>query len=285
MTAQAIDRRGALLVLGSATAWSFGGTIARFLSVSESWTIVFWRAFFASVFLLGFMLRRQGVRNTVGLFRAMGWPGVAVGLCFALASTCFVVALAHTTVANVLLIQAGVPLIAALMAFVLFGERVALSTWAAIAAVISGVAIMVSESIGGTVSPVGDGLAVLIALAFAGATVITRRHAQVQMMPAVCTGTLIATCVAALMTPQFGVSAPDLGLGMALFVTGAPLLPSALAALIGIAEPVLGPLWVWLIHNEIPSQRTLVGGAVVFFALLGHILWQMRQSGQDASGH
>ena len=242
------------------------------------------------------MLRRQGVRNTVGLFRAMGWPGVAVGLCFALASTCFVVALAYTTVANVLLIQAGVPLIAALMAFVLFGERVALSTWAAIAAVISGVAIMVSESIGGTVSPVGDGLAVLIALAFAGATVITRRHAQVQMMPAVCTGTLIATCVAALMTPQFGVSAPDLGLlfvfgafnlglGMALFVTGAPLLPSALAALIGIAEPVLGPLWVWLIHNEIPSQRTLVGGAVVFFALLGHILWQMRQSGQDASGH
>ena len=296
MLAHAIDRRGALLILGSATAWSFGGTIARFLSVTESWTIVFWRAFFASVFLLGFMLRRQGMRNTLGLFRAMGWPGVAVGLCFALASTCFVVALAHTTVANVLLIQAGVPLIAALMAFVLFGERVALSTWAAIAAVISGVAIMVSESIGGTVSPVGDGLAVLIALAFAGATVITRRHAQVQMMPAVCTGTLIATCVAALMTPQFGVSAPDLGLlflfgafnlglGMALFVTGAPLLPSALAALIGIAEPVLGPLWVWLIHNEIPSQRTLVGGAVVFFALLGHILWQMRQSGQDASGH
>ena len=141
MPAHAIDRRGALLILGSATAWSFGGTIARFLSVTESWTIVFWRAFFASVFLLGFMLRRQGVRNTVGLFRAMGWPGVAVGLCFALASTCFVVALAHTTVANVLLIQAGVPLIAALMAFVLFGERVALSTWAAIAAVISGVAL------------------------------------------------------------------------------------------------------------------------------------------------
>ena len=154
---------------------------------------------------------------------------------------------------------------------------------------ISGVGIMVSESLGGTVSPIGDGLAVLIALAFSGATVITRRHAQVQMMPAVCTGTLIATCVAAVMTPAFAVSPVDLGrlfmfgafnlgLGLAFFVTGAPLLPSAIAALIGIAEPVLGPLWVWLIHNEIPSQRTLIGGAVVFFALLGHILWQLRQS-------
>ncbi len=289
MQSAGFDRRGALLVLGSATAWSFGGTIARYLSVTESWTIVFWRAFFASVFLLWFMLHRQGLRGTLQLFRAMGWAGVAVGACFALASTCFVVALSYTTVANILLIQAGVPLIAALMAFLLFGERVPLNTWVAIAAVITGVGIMVSESLGGTVSPIGDGLAVLIALAFSGATVITRRHAEVQMMPAVCTGTLMATCVAAVMTPAFVVSPADLGLlfmfgafnlglGMAFFVTGAPLLPSAIAALIGIAEPVLGPLWVWLIHNEIPSQRTLIGGAVVFFALLGHILWQLRQS-------
>ena len=289
MQSAGFDRRGALLVLGSATAWSFGGTIARYLSVTESWTIVFWRAFFASVFLLWFMLHRQGLRGTLQLFRAMGWAGVAVGACFALASTCFVVALSYTTVANILLIQAGVPLIAALMAFLLFGERVPLNTWVAIAAVITGVGIMVSESLGGAVSPIGDGLAVLIALAFSGATVITRRHAEVQMMPAVCTGTLMATCVAAAMTPAFAVSPIDLGLlfmfgafnlglGMAFFVTGAPLLPSAIAALIGIAEPVLGPLWVWLIHNEIPSHRTLIGGAVVFFALLGHILWQLRQS-------
>ena len=293
MQSAGFDRRGALLVLGSATAWSFGGTIARYLSVTESWTIVFWRAFFASVFLLWFMLHRQGLRGTLQLFRARGWAGVAVGACFALASTCFVVALSYTTVANILLIQAGVPLIAALMAFLLFGERVPLNTWVAIAAVITGVGIMVSESLGGAVSPIGDGLAVLIALAFSGATVITRRHAEVQMMPAVCTGTLMATCVAAAMTPAFAVSPIDLGLlfmfgafnlglGMAFFVTGAPLLPTAIAALIGIAEPVLGPLWVWLIHNEIPSHRTLIGGAVVFFALLGHILWQLRQSRAEA---
>jgi drug/metabolite transporter (DMT)-like permease len=296
MQSAGFDRRGALLVLGSATAWSFGGTIARYLSVTESWTIVFWRAFFASVFLLWFMLHRQGLRGTLQLFRAMGWAGVAVGACFALASTCFVVALSYTTVANILLIQAGVPLIAALMAFLLFGERVPLNTWVAIAAVITGVGIMVSESLGGTVSPIGDGLAVLIALAFSGATVITRRHAEVQMMPAVCTGTLMATCVAAAMTPAFAVSPIDLGLlfmfgafnlglGMAFFVTGAPLLPSAIAALIGIAEPVLGPLWVWLIHNEIPSHRTLIGGAVVFFALLGHILWQLGQSRAEAQAY
>ena len=37
-------RRGILLVAGSAIVWSFGGAIARFLEVDDSWTIVFWRS-------------------------------------------------------------------------------------------------------------------------------------------------------------------------------------------------------------------------------------------------
>lgn len=289
MESKLLDARGACLVLGSAAVWSFGGAIARYLTVSDSWTVVFWRSVFASAFLLAFMLWRHGRQGTQRLFRAMGWAGIGVGLCFATASTCFVVALSYTTVANVLLLQAGVPLMAALMAFLLFRERVPRATWIAIAAVIGGVAVMVSQSLGGNVSPIGDGLALMVALAFAAATVITRRHAHVAMMPAVCLGTLIAACVSGAMTQGFAVSAVDamllfafgalnLGLGLALFVTGVRLLPSAVAALIGIAEPVLGPLWVWLVHNEVPSHRTLLGGTIVFLALLAHIVWQLRQA-------
>jgi drug/metabolite transporter (DMT)-like permease len=63
---------------------------------------------------------------------------------------------------------------------------------------------------------------------------------------------------------------------MAFFVAGARLVPAAIAALIGMAEPVLGPLWVWLIHNEVPSERTLLGGSVVFLALTAHLLWQFK---------
>ncbi len=296
MGTRSLDVRGAWLVFGSATAWSFGGAIARFLTVGDSWTVVFWRSVFAASFLLAFMLWQYGRKATVALFLAMGWPGVGVAACFALASTCFVVALAYTTVANVLLLQAGVPLIAALMAYVFFRERIPRATWIAIAAVISGVAVMVSESFGGNVSPIGDGLALLVALAFATATVITRRHAHVAMMPAVCLGTVIAACVSANMASGFAVNATDgallfafgalnLGLGLALFVTGVRLLPSAIAALIGIAEPVLGPVWVWLIHNEIPSQRTVLGGAMVFVALLAHIVWQLRQPAAEVGGN
>ena len=285
-----IDKRGVLLVFGSALAWSLGGAIARYLKLDDTWLVVFWRSVFATAFILGFMLYRDGLSGTQKLFSAMGLPGFGVAVCFAIASTSFVVALTYTTVANVLLIQAGVPLIAALLGFLILKERISLPTWAAIAGVIAGVAIMVSGSLGGRVSPVGDGLAVLIAVVFACATVITRHHAHVAMMPAVCLGMFMAAVVSGGMAHSFSVGAADLGLliffgainlglGMAFFATGARLIPSALAALIGTAEPVLGPVWVWLVHDEVPAARTLVGGLIVVLALLAHIGWQFRMQG------
>ncbi|TIS92379.1 DMT family transporter [Mesorhizobium sp.] len=276
------ERIGFLLVFLSALMWSFGGTIARFIDAGDSWTVVFWRSVWAAAFLLCFMVWRDGWRGTLKLFRDMGLPGLAVAFCFATASTCFVVALAYTTVANILLMQAGVPLLAALLAWALFRERVAMATWAAIAAVIAGVAIMVSESLDGAVSPIGDGLALLIAFMFSIATVITRRFAHVRMTPATCLGTMLAAAFAASQASEFAVSGHDmgflfafgvvnLGLGLAFFATGARLVPAAVAALLGTFEPILGPIWVWLIHSEVPSARTIVGGAVVVTALLVHI--------------
>jgi len=286
-------RQGAMLVFGAALAWSFGGAIARGLVVADPWTIIAWRSFFAALFLIGFMLWRDGPSGTMRLFRTMGLAGVGVALCFATASISFVVALGYTTVANILLMQAGVPLIAALLGVVFLREAVDRVTWAAILAVIAGIAVMVSDSFAASVSFVGDGLALLIAVVFAAATVITRRFSGVRMTPAVCLGVMIGTLVGVSLSSGLMVSAGDfgllflfgalnLGLGMAMFATGARLIPSALAALISTMEPVLGPIWVWLIHAEVPAPRTLMGGGVVFLALIAHILWQWRMSRRTA---
>lgn len=282
------ERIGALLVFLSALFWSFGGTIARFIDVDDSWTVVFWRSVWAAIFIVGFMLWRDGPRGTVQAIRGMGLPGLAVACCFAIASTSFVVALSYTTVANILLMQAGVPLLAALIAWAVFREKVGLTTWAAIAAVICGVAIMVSETLTGDVSPIGDGLALLIAVVFATATVITRRFAHVRMTPATCLGTIFAAIFAASqagffivpsrdMALLFAFGAINLGLGLALFATGARLVPAAFAALLGTFEPILGPIWVWLVHSEVPSGRTILGGTVVVVALLAYLTLEFRR--------
>lgn len=291
MARSAIDPHGAWLVFAAAAIWSFGGAIARFLRVEDHWTIIFWRSLFAALFLLAFMCWRDGLKGTARLFTSMGWPGIGVGLCFATASTAFIVALSHTTVANILLMQAGAPLFAALLMFVFFRERVDAATWAAIAAVMAGVAVMVSDSLSGRVAPMGDALALLIGLSFATATVLTRRNAHVRMLPAACLGALVMTVIGYLLAGALVVSAVDgawlfvfgalnLALGMMCFVTGVRLLPAAVAALIGTAEPVLGPLWVWLVHGELPQPRTLVGGTIVVAALMAHLAWQLRQPEQ-----
>lgn len=281
------EQRGIVLVILSAVVWSFGGAIARYLDVDDTWTQVFWRSGFASVFLFSFLVWRDGFRGALSAFAQMGWPGFAVALCFGTASTSFVLALAHTTVANILLINAGVPLIAALLGWILFRTRVSGATWLAIAAVIGGVAIMVSESLDGKVSPIGDLLALTISFAFASATVITRHYAHVRMLPATCLGTAIGTAIAFFLSGGLAVSLPDfgllfafgalnLGLGLALFSSGARLVPAALAALLGTLETVLGPVWVWLFHGETASGRTLLGGLIVFAALFVHLALEWR---------
>jgi len=108
------------------------------------------------------------------------------------------------------------------------------------------------------------------------------------MAPATCLGTLLAAAFAASQTSGFAVSGRDmgflfafgvvtLGLGLAFFATGARMVPAAVAALLGTFEPLLGPIWVWLVHGEVPSARTMAGGAVVFAALIIHIALEARR--------
>lgn len=287
------ERLGYLLCFLAALCWSLGGVIARFIEIDDSWTVVFWRSVWAVAFLAGYMIWRDGVSGTMTLFRRMGLPGLAVACCFAIATTSFVVALSHTTVANILLMQAGAPLFAALLAFAFFRESIAGTTWVAIGAVLLGVGVMVSDSLTGSVSPIGDGLSLLIVIVFSIATVLTRRFSHVRMTPAMCLGTAMAGLFAATQASTLAASGADmgflvafgavnLGLGLAFFATGARLIPAAYAALLATFETLLGPVWVWLAHAEVPSTRTMIGGAIVFAALLLHIGLEFRRMARPA---
>ena len=61
--------------------------MARFITVDSSWTIIFWRSYFATVFLLIFMVIRDGPEKALALFGNMGWPGLSVKVRFFLAMT------------------------------------------------------------------------------------------------------------------------------------------------------------------------------------------------------
>jgi len=268
------------LVACAAVCWSSGGLIARLVSTSP-WTTSLWRSLFASLFLTVVLWIVRG-RNIVAQWRTVGRPVVVSATCMALASTCFILSLAHTSVANTLLLMSTGPYVTALLGWLLLGEGVAPRTWLTMSVALAGAVVMVSSSYGRG-AMVGDLLAVVMATSFAVATVVVRRHPDIQMAPAAALATALTALVALPLAAPLETAARDLallaffgvgqfGAGFLLFMAGARLIPAAESSLIGMLETVLGPLWVWLVLSERPATATLTGGALILVALVANTL-------------
>ena len=276
-------RRGQVFVALAALAWSSAGVLQRELSVGTA-TQVAGRALVAAVALFAFVaVSERG--NPVRPFLAMGRAELAVAALTAVASGTFIVALNHTTVANVLFMQAVAPIAAALIAWVALHESVSRRTAIAMAVALAGVGLMVGGP-GGS-HGLGVGLSVVMTLAFALAVVITRHRRDISMAPAICLSQVFVLAVAGPFAHPGSIGRHDLGLivalgvgqmglGLAFLTIGARLIPAAEVALITLLEVVLGPLWVWLALSERPSTVTLAGGAVVIGAVV-------LQAGGDAT--
>jgi drug/metabolite transporter (DMT)-like permease len=278
-------RLGLLLVTASAVAWSTAGLFTRIIEV-DTGTMLFWRGMFGALGILVIALAMQG-RKALTDFAKMGVPGWVFAIISALGMLCFITSLRLTTVAHVSFIYATVPLVAAVLAWLVIGERPGRSALFASFASLFGVAIIVGLGIEGNM--LGDLLAFGMTLALAIMMVISRRYRNIPTMPAACVSAILSAMMALPFATDLGVSLPDLGLlaafglvnsaiGLALFTLGARLLPAIETALIGAVETPLAPAWVWIIFAEIPSAPTLFGGAVVLTAVLAHILYQNRRS-------
>ncbi len=222
----------------------------------------------------------------VAQFWGLGLWALGAALLQSLGLVMFVVALEYTSAANVLIFFATTPLLAAVMAWGVLGERVGPVTWAAIAVVLAGIVVIASGSLG-SVHLFGDFLALLDAIAIAGFYVIIRRHKDVDLVPAMGLGLLFA---AVLTLPFFdfsdirpiqwlwialggGIVVP---LALILLTLGPRYLAAPEVAMLGLLETVIGPFWVWLVLREEPGIRSLIGGAIIVAALLIHAIVRLR---------
>ena len=101
--------------------WSSAGPVQRAVDATSA-TQVAGRAGVGALALLAYLVARRG-RGTLAAFRSVGRAGLVVAVCLATVSSAFILALAHTSVAHVLLFQATSPFLAALLAWVLMRER------------------------------------------------------------------------------------------------------------------------------------------------------------------
>jgi drug/metabolite transporter (DMT)-like permease len=244
-------------------------------------TQVVGRSTFACLAILAFVafVERSG---TLRAFRSMQRVELGFAVCTAVSSVAFILALNATTVANVLVLQAVAPLLAAALGQVFLEERVTAPIWLATLVALAGMVVMVGGPGGGL--SVGLLLACVVAVSFACSIVLARRRRDVSMAPASCLGQLLlVVCLAPLSHPaQVGehdllllvsLGIGQVGLGFVLLTLGARLIPAAEIALLSLLEVALGPLWVWLARGEIPAPATLAGGCVILLAVLLAIMW------------
>jgi drug/metabolite transporter (DMT)-like permease len=272
-------RRGRIYIALSAVAWSTAGVLQRELSVGTA-TQLAGRAVFA-VAALSLYVTVVEDGHPWRSFRSMGRPGLAVAALMATSSASFITALNHTTVANVLFMQALAPIMAALLGVAVLKEPVTRGTWIAMVVALAGVAVMVGGP--GRPSLLGEALAFLMVASFAVMLVITRHQRQVSMAPATCLSQIFVLLLAAPFAAPGQIGGRDLvflaalgfaqiGLGLILLSLGGRLIPAADVAMISLLEVVLGPLWAWIFVSETPAAATLLGGAIV----LGAVVLQAR---------
>jgi drug/metabolite transporter (DMT)-like permease len=279
-------RRGQLYALGAALAWSTGGVLQRQVAAGTADQIV-GRALFAFVAVLGFVWVSEGVAPGAALRSVCNAAGLSVATGLAAASATFIVALNHTTVAHVLVIQAMTPIFAGLFAFWALREPLSARTWGAMALAVGGIAVMVGVPHGG--SALGELMALLSPLSFAIVIVLARRHREVSMTPATALGQAMLALGGLPFVHVGQLHAGDVGwlaalglgqqgFGLVFFTLGARLIPAAAMGLILLLESVLGAAWGWLGTPERPNAQTVIGGLIV----IGAVALKLREDNRHA---
>lgn len=271
---------GLVLVTMSAVLWSTAGPFVRMANL-ESWTLIGWRSLFAFLTLAA-VAAYEHRKNLGQAVTGLGQP-VAVAVAISVVSSIsYIFALNLTTVANVMIVYAVLPFIAALISYFWIGERVTLRLLGAGLAAFAGIAIMA----GAAASPkdiLGVIAAFIMTATFASQIVHTKVHPNLDLNLAMA----LAAGACGLIALPFmepGVPPPTALLACALYggltsgiayvlaLNGGRYITAGESGFIQMLDVVLGPVLVWFFFNEQPGATVLIGGVIVLIAV-GWYLW------------
>ncbi len=278
-------RAGVALVAGSGVLLSFTALLFRAGQQIDEWQFLFYRGLSASFTLsiVAFMRRRgRPIRRT-----ALNWQSMLAGLLLAGMSCLFILALARTTAATILFLQAAAPVSGALFGWLLLRERVKAPVWACMAVAGFGIAVMLDSGLD-TGNRAGLMLAAVLPIALGLYNVLIRSAPDADpLVPALVGSSVLALTSGLVVASGSGLN-PGLGdialavvagglllgLGLPLLNLGHSSVPSAQVSLLLMTEVILSPLWVWIWPGEEPSGGTIVGGLIVLAAVVALVLFE-----------
>src|SRR6266436_5603930 len=231
--------------------------------------------------------------------RGWSWRTALVGCTYAATTLLYVQANKHTTAASAIFLQSTSPLFILLLAPVLLGEHATRRDIGQMAVMGAGLGLfLLGHDRASTTAPnpvLGNVLAAICAVTWAF-TVMGYRWLAARgqsVAAAAVAGNLTAATIAFIMAQPLVSGRPvdwavvvflgvlQLGIPYLFLARAVPRVRALEVGLFLLIEPVLNPIWAWLVHGETPGPATLAGGALILGATAGRMLFDVRKTAGD----
>jgi drug/metabolite transporter (DMT)-like permease len=217
------------------------------------------------------------------------WSFAQIGAALAYTATVllFVAANKNTTAANAILIQYTAPVYVAFLGAWLLKEKVKPLDWATIVVVLGGMVLFFVDDLN-TEGIFGNVLAAASGISFATFAVFMRMQKEGSPIESVLLGNIL-TAVVGLPFLLGDAPAPkgwlylvvlgvvQLGLPYILYSKAIKHVTALEASIIPVLEPLLNPVWVFLLLGEAPGKWALVGGVIVIAAVTFRCIVPLRR--------
>ena len=271
-----------LMALGAGVVWSFGAVTARMAKHADAFQYLIWR----SVGVLVVMEVMTAVRRQPMMLRKAYPSGrwmMTANFGLLLASLAFIYAVKTTTAANASFLGSVTPLVAVVLARVVLGERLSRVTLGAIIVAFVGLIVTVFGDLHAG-NMIGNTAALMASVGFAIYTISVRSDPSVDWSPVLPGYAAMMIVLCSVITFAHGKTlfppAKDIGLallhgavfivvGTTLFNHGSKRVPAVPMTVFAQTEMVFVPLWVFLVLGDAPKPATIVGGAIIFSAVVG----------------
>ena len=275
------EKIGALCLLGAGIFLSFGGTIIKYMDSATPLEITAFRSIGFSSIMLTYILIKFKSR-TPEAFKKIGYSGILIGLIVGISNIFYVFGMSKTSVANGGFLLSTSPLFAMVASYFFLKKKISTKTLIAIAGSMFGIFIMFSGGIEAD-HAAGNLIMLGVPVCFALQLTLINKSPEVDFMPATFLAGIVALVISVSFISEYNISTHDLllslfvgafqvGIGFLLITIGSRYIPPHRAALFILTEPILTPIWAWIVLGEQPPTLELIGGLIVFMFVTYRII-------------
>lgn len=262
------NRLAVLMLVAAAIFWSTSGVLIKLVALHPL-AIAGWRSLIAGGVIL--LLCRKEVKVSWGIH-----PLLAAA-CMGLFCICFVVATKLTTAANAIVLQYAASAYVAILAPGMLGEPTRPRDWYFLLLVVAGILLFFVDALS-TRGLLGILVALIGSVFWAGTTIFLRKSRSGSTSWPMALGNFMAAglCLPYMFrqTPTLtdalglaGLGIISLGAGYAVFAYAIKRVRALESILIPSIEPLINPMWVFLVIGEAPGMWAYIGGSLVLAAV------------------